>query len=122
MSRLFYRETSRTPGSFLERRATPRPFELALAEAGSERQSRILRSLEEERLARTASTALLDRYGDRRGFLPLAWAAEYMRVSQAEIERLAAEGKLEAYTDGATVYVRPAIVTVAAVRQEHDQL
>ena len=92
---------------------TPRPFERALEEQAAEREARIRSSLP----ARATSSDVFEMYGDRRGFLPLKYAAEFMDLSEAEVVDLVNRGGLEWYDAGLGFpYVRPAIVTVLGVR------
>lgn len=88
-------------------------FQAALAIAAEQRQRRIRSELEP-----SITGAFSDGEGQD-GFLPAAQAAAVMGVSEPELAQLAARGLLE-YRDygGGLVWVRPAIVSVAAVRDE----
>ena len=56
------------------------------------------------------------RLPESEGFTRLPAAATVMGLSEEETMSLARQGKLEAFVDGTNVYVRPAIVSVLAVR------
>ncbi len=55
-----------------------------------------------------------------RGFLPYWEASKAMRVDQDELIERVRAGRLEAFLDGGLLYVRPALVSIVAVRQRSD--
>jgi hypothetical protein len=52
--------------------------------------------------------------------VPLKDAAQIMRRSQDELASQAARGFVDYRWEGASLYARPALVTVAAVRHDGD--
>lgn len=57
-------------------------------------------------------------HGTRDGFLPLSEAAKQMGMTEAEVLDLAAQGVLETREAGLYLHVRPALVSILAVRQD----
>lgn len=85
---------------------------------------RILRRHEQGRQAAILGEAAADRWpspfrGDRYGgFLPPSEAAKAMAMDVLEVARLARSGMLEWREVGGEVWIRPAAVSVLAVRDE----
>ena len=95
-------------------------FEFALRQHESERPRRIIEeSPRREPIVKPYppgfSAEDFVRRPESEGFVPHPAAAAVMGMSEEETPSLARHGELEAFADGANVYVRPAIVSVLAV-------